>query len=74
MESDNVRLFLSEMLEPSTTHTHGQVLFDAYVNYCKAAQLHALGRTRFYKRLDNLTHAGEKIHKVMYFKLKLIES
>jgi len=74
LESDNVRLFLSEMLEPSTTHTHGQVLFDAYISYCKAAQLHALGRTRFYKRLDNLTQAGEKIHHVMYFKLKLVES
>ena len=74
LESDNVRLFLSEMLEPSTTSTHGQDLFKAYVDYCKAAQLYPLGRTRFYKRLDNLTHAGEKIRKVMYFKLKVIES
>lgn len=74
LESDNVRLFLSEMLEPSTTSTHGQDLFKAYADYCKAAQLYPLGRTRFYKRLDNLTHAGEKIRKVMYFKLKLIES
>ena len=74
LESDNVRLFLSEMLEPSKTSTHGQDLFNAYVAYCKAAQQYPLGRTRFYKRLDNLTLAGEKIRKVMYFKLKLIES
>lgn len=74
LESDNVRLFLSEMLEPSKTSTHGQELFNAYVAYCKAAQQYPLGRTKFYKRLDNLTHAGEKIRKVMYFKLKLIES
>lgn len=74
LESDNVRLFLSEMLEPSKTSTHGQDLFNAYVAYCKAAQQYPLGRTRFYKRLDSLTHSGEKIRKVMYFKLKLIES
>lgn len=74
MESDNVRLFYSEMLEPSKTSTHGQDLFNAYVAYCNAAHQHPLGRTKFYKRLDNLTHAGEKIRNVMYFKLKIVES
>ena len=74
LESDNVRLFLSEMLEPSATSTHGQDLFNAYLDYCKSSNLYPLGRTKFYKRLDNLTHAQEKKQNVTYFKLKLNRS
>ena len=74
LESDNVNLFQTEMLEPSDTFTHGQDLFKAYVTYCKTSGLLSLGRTNFYKRLDNLTGCGEKKRNVMYFKLKLIES
>lgn len=74
LESDNVRLFISEMVEPSTVFTHGVDLFYAYVEYCKASQMRPLGRTNFYKRLNSLTHSGEKKRNVTYFKLKLIES
>lgn len=74
LESDNVRLFLSEMLEPSENSTHGQVLFDAYVEYCKHLHTFNLGRNKFFHRLDDLTHAGVKIQKVQYFKLKLTQS
>lgn len=73
LESDNVKLFLYEMLEPSATSTHGQDLFDAYLGYCKNSNLYPTGRTKFYKRLDSLTHAAEKKQNVTYFKLKLVE-
>mgnify|MGYP007070156708 CR=1 FL=1 len=56
-----------------TANTHGQDLFNAYTAYCKAAQTYPLGRNRFFRRLDNLTHSGERIRKVQYFKLKLTQ-
>ncbi len=74
LESDNVKLFQAEMLEPSEISTHGQELFKAYAAYCKTSGFFPLGKTNFYKRLDSLTHSGEKIRNVIYFKLKVIES
>lgn len=74
LESDNVRLFLSEMLEASEMPTHGQVIFDAYVEYCKNLHSHNLGRTKFYRHLDELTSAGVKRQNYQYFNLKLAKS
>ncbi len=74
LQSDNVRLFISEMLETSEQCTHGQDIFNAYVEYCKQLHVYNLGRTKFYRRLDDLTHAGEKKQNVQYFKLKLTKS
>lgn len=73
MQSDNVRLFFSEMCEPSEYTTSGDSLFKAYKIYCNDSLLHPLGRNNFYKRLEDLTRRREDMGKVVYFKLKLIE-
>jgi len=72
LESDNVHLFLSEMLEPSEKLTSGQILFEAYQSYCKSANLQPLGRTHFFRRLEQLTQPRINQKKVAYFKLKLV--
>ncbi len=74
MQSDNVRLFYSEMCEPQEYTTHGAEIFKAYVNYCKDSLLYPIGRSNFYKRLEALTHSRVDYGNVAYFKLKLKES
>ena len=73
LESDNVNLFLHEMLEVSDDFTNGMDLYRAYQNYCKASGLLALGRSNFYKRLDSLTNSRDDYGNVTRFKLKLLE-
>ena len=74
LESDNVMLFLKEMLEPSETLTKAFDLFNAYKSFCDASGFKHLGKGRFYKRLDALTHSRIDDANVPYFKLKLKES
>lgn len=71
MQSDNVRLFLSEMCEPQEYSTHGAELFKAYKDYCTDALLKPLGKGNFYKRLEALTHSRVDMSNVTYFKLKI---
>lgn len=73
LQSDSVRLFISEMCQPSDYTTDGQGLFNAYRNYCAASSLRPLGKTRFYDRLENLTHSRENNGNQARFKLKLTE-
>ena len=73
MQSDNVRLFCSEMCEPCDYATSGNTLFDAYKSYCGDALLKPLGKGNFYKRLDALTHSRVDNANVTYFKLRLKE-
>lgn len=74
LQSDNVRLFLSEMCEPSEYTTCATDLFDAYHNYCVGSSLNALGRNRFYERLEKLVGTPEMYGNLKRFKIKLIES
>lgn len=73
LQSDNVRLFLSEMCEPSDSTTSGKNLFEAYRGYCFSSQLKPLGKTRFYDRLEALGHKPEMYANLKYFKLRLSE-
>lgn len=73
LESDNVMLFLKEMLEPSETLTKGAALFKAYKDFCNVSGLYSLGKGNFYKRLDAITHSRVDDNNVPNFKLKLIE-
>ena len=73
MQSDNVRLFYSEMCEPQEYTTIGDTLFTAYKDFCKDSLLYPLGKNRFYKRLDALTHSRVDYGNVAYFKLKVKE-
>ncbi len=74
MQSDSVRLFLSEMCEPQEYTVTGDSLFRAYRNYCTDSLLHPVGRSKFYNRLETLTHSRVDYGNMVYFKLKLIES
>ena len=73
LQSDSVRLFLNEQCEPCEFTTAGQDIFNAYRNYCVSSSLKSLGKTRFYDRLDSLTHSRQECGNVTRFKLKLIE-
>ena len=74
LQSDNVKLFLKEMLVPTDVPTKGSDLFAAYTTYCKNSALYPVGKSNFYKRLDALTHSRIEQGKVPCFKLKLAES
>ena len=74
LESDNVNLFLNEMLVVSETSINGTDLYFAYKNYCIASGLVALGKGNFYKRLEGLTHSREDYGNIVRFKLKIVES
>lgn len=74
LQSDNVRLFISEMCEPSEYTTAATDLFNAYHSYCVSSSLRPLGRNKFYERLETLVGVHEVYGNVKRFKLKLIES
>lgn len=73
LQSDNVRLFVIEMCEPSEYTTGASDLYKAYHDYCKGSSLIPLGRNKFYDRLETLVGAPELYGKSKRFKLKLIE-
>ena len=72
LESNNVMLFQTEMLDKSETLTRGDELFTEYKAYCQESGLIPLGRNKFYRRLNDLTHSLEYDRGVLCFKLKLI--
>ena len=74
LQSDNVRLFISEMCEPSEYSTCASDLFNAYHSYCTSSSLKPLGKQRFYDRLETLAGPSEMYANLKRFKLKLIES
>ena len=73
LQSDNVRLFLSEMCEPSEYTTCSTDLYNAYHSYCVSSSLRPLGRNKFYERLETLAGAPEIYGNLKRFKLRLIE-
>lgn len=74
LEADNVMLFAKEMLEPSEVATRGTDIFTAYQRFCQSSSLKPLGKGKFYKRLEDLTHSRKDQGNVPCFKLKVIES
>ena len=73
LQSDNVKLFLNEMCEPSEYSMLAKDIFDAYRSYCLSSSLKPLGKTRFYDRLESLGYPCEKYGNLRRFKLKVIE-
>ena len=73
LQSDNVRLFVDEMCEPSEYTTVGNDLYKAYLDYCKGSSLNSLGKNKFYDRIETLVGTPKLIGKLKHFKLKLIE-
>jgi hypothetical protein len=62
------------MCEPYEFTTSGDDLFAKYKNFCAESLFKALGKSRFYKRLDALTHSRKEYGNTVFFQLKLKES
>lgn len=73
LQSDSVRLFVSEMCQQSDYTVKGSELFSAYRNYCLSSSLRPLGKQRFYDRLDAIGHQREIICNAPFFRLRLTE-
>lgn len=72
MQSDSVRMFYLEMCEKQEYTVLGDELFKAYKTYCYDSNYSALGKTKFFKRLDQHTRTRENKGHVAYFHLKLV--
>ena len=73
LQSDSVRLFISEMCEPYDYTTDGTELYNAYKGYCVSSSLKSIGKYKFYDRLESLGYSREKYGNVVRFKIKLSE-
>lgn len=72
MQSDSVRMFYLEMCEKQEYTVRGEELFKAYKTYCYESNYTALGKGKFFKRLDQHTHTREDKGHIAYFHLKLV--
>lgn len=73
LQSDNVRLFLNEMCTASEVAVKASDLFQAYRNYCYESSLKAIGKIKFFDRLETLGHVPEMIANIKHFHLRVTE-
>lgn len=73
LQSDNVRLFLSEMCELSELATPASELHTAYRNYCYGSSLKPLGKNKFIARLESIGFTPVIYSKQKSFNLKINE-
>jgi putative DNA primase/helicase len=73
LQSDNVRLFLSEACETSEYTTQASELYTAYRNYCIGSSLKPIGKNKFYERLECLGYDRVMYANTLYYKLKVTE-
>ena len=71
LQSDNVRLFVSEQCEQSEYTTIASEVYTAYRNYCIGSSLKPIGKQKFYERLESLGFRREMYANAVYFKLKV---
>ena len=71
LQSDNVRLFVSEQCEQSEYTTIASEVYTAYRNYCIGSSLKPIGKQKFYERLESLGFSREMYANAVYFKLKV---
>lgn len=71
LQSDNVRLFLNEMVEPSDIAAKAADLYQAYRNYCYESSLKPIGRNTFITRLESLGYVSTAYGNQKYFNLKV---
>lgn len=74
LQSDNVRLFLNEMCEPSEYTMAASGIYESYRNYCISSSLKPIGKQRFFQRLESLGHQRVTYQNAAYYKLKVNES
>ena len=73
LQSDNVRLFISESCEASDFTPKAIVLYNAYRNYCVMSSLKPYGKQKFYERLESLGYQMTSYAHVNYFNLRIVE-
>lgn len=74
LQSDSTLLFLKEMCEATTTTTmSGNELFTAYQDYCVSSSLKALGKIRFYNRVESHGFAPVSYANLKYYHIKVAE-
>ena len=71
LQSDNVRLFYSEMCEPSEYTTEASEIYKAYKSYCLDSSLKPVGKQKFYERLESLAGVPEMYGNMKRFKIKV---
>ena len=67
LQSDNVRLFVQMHCEESPYSQSGDNIFKSYRTFCSESGLQSLGKTKFYKRLENLKIKSEEINNKRYY-------
>lgn len=71
LQSDNVRLFYNEICEPSDYTTEASEIYKAYKSYCLDSSLKAVGKQKFYDRLESLAGSAEMYGNLKRFKIKV---
>lgn len=75
LQSDSVRLFMSEMCEAdSVMLTPGPELYNAYKRYCMSDQLRPVGKQKFYERATALGYTCTEIRSKKSFYIKIIDN
>ena len=67
LQSDNVRLFVQMHCDESPYSQSGDNIFKSYRTFCSESGLQSLGKTKFYKRLENLKIKSEEINNKRYY-------
>ena len=73
LQSDNVRLFVNEICEPSEFTIKSTDVYEAYAKYCFASSLKPKGRNTFYDRMESLGYTRTEYAHVKFFYIKLKE-
>lgn len=73
LQSDNVRLFLNEMCTASEVAVKASDLYQAYRNYCFESSLKAIGKNKFYDRLESLGYAPVMYANIKHFNIRVTE-
>ena len=68
-----MRLFLNEMCTVSEVAVKASDLYQAYRGYCYESSLKAIGKNKFYDRLEALDHAPVMYANIKHFNLQVTE-
>lgn len=74
LSSDNVRLFVNEQCEMESDYpTQGKELYNKYRLYCANEGMKALGKSKFYDRIESLGAVRTDYKHTSMFNIKIVE-
>lgn len=74
LSSDNVRLFVNDQCEMNSLYPEqGKVLYEKYRTFCYNEGLKAVGKTKFYDRLESLGAVRTDYQRTPMFNVKIVE-